>query len=368
MLIMAIFFISIVLVSWQKAHAAAQLENNSVKWHPGHYYQILDWGKNNPTHLEQVYREIQETPALRGVQIRYSWAELEKEWGVYDFTSIDQRLAELAAQKKRLIILLDLKTYNTSISPAPDYTNKKWFDWGVFAFSRPNSTIPRGYNISLWNSLVHDRLAALISRMGKRYNSHPYFEGIGLTETSMGTPINALSSAQVDEYYNNMLSLHQHMREHFPNTMTYQNTNYPRQILEQFTNRLAELGTALAVPDVFIEDPGLNLKDKLYTPDGVYSYFQKLSGIVPLAPSVMHLDYTNTRHDGTGYDPTVQELLSYARDNLNANYIFWMRIPEHYEEVLQVLNWRNQTSDPAGGLDSTCPATYFSCVDIVESH
>ena len=367
MLIMALFFISMALISGQEVYAAAQLENNSVKWHPGHYYAILNWGKNDPTYLAQVYREIQETPSLRGLQIRYSWAELEQEWGVYDFSSIDQRLTELAALGKRLIILLDTKTYKVSTSPVPDYVKKKQFEWGAFAFTRYNSNTPIGHSISLWNPHVHDRLVALISRLGERYNSHPYFEGIGLTETSMGHSINVLSSVQVDEYYKNLLSLNQHMRQHFPNTMTFQITNYPRQILEQFTNTLTEMGAALAAPDVFIEDPGLNMKEKPYTPDGVYAYFQKLSGIVPLAPAVMFKNYTNTRQDETGYDPTVWELLHFARNNLNANYIFWTRAPEHYEEVLQVLSWREQTSDPAGGLNSACPASYSSCIDIVES-
>ncbi len=74
MLIMALFFISMTLVLEQEAYAALGFEGNSVKWHPGHYYTIMDWGKNNSKYLEQVYREIEETPALRGVQIRYNWA------------------------------------------------------------------------------------------------------------------------------------------------------------------------------------------------------------------------------------------------------------------------------------------------------
>ena len=67
----------------------ATTDPTAVKWHPGHYYTIMSWGKNNSPYLSQVYSEIQETPALRGIQIRYLWAELEKSKGVYDFSSID---------------------------------------------------------------------------------------------------------------------------------------------------------------------------------------------------------------------------------------------------------------------------------------
>ncbi|MDR4517214.1 MAG: beta-galactosidase [Nitrosomonas sp.] len=358
-LITSLFFTCMVLVPAGTAHATG----NAVKWHPGHYYAIMEWGKNDPAHLAQVYSEILTTPALRGIQIRYTWAELEPNWGVYDFTSIDQRLAELAALGKRLIILLDTKTYNTDTFPVPDYVRKERFEWGSFAFSGHNKTVAKGYSTKLWNPHVHDRLVELISKLGEHYNAHPYFEGIGLSETSMGHPINALSNIKVDDYYNNLLSLNQHMRRHFPNTMTYQNTNHPRWILEKFASELKNMGTALGGPDTYIEDPSLNLKDQPYTPDGVYSYYAKLSGIVPLTPSVMHKNYTNTRHDDRGYNPTVPELLSFARNTLKANYIFWTRAPKHYEEVLQVLNWRAQTKDPAGGLDSACPAAYSSCVD-----
>ena len=354
-----LFLTYTVLVPRESAHAAG----NVVKWHPGHYYAIMDWGKNDPNYLTQVYFEILTTPALRGLKIRYTWTELEPEWGAYDFTSIDQRLTELAALGKRLIILLDTKTYNTSTFPIPDYVRKERFEWGSFAFSEYNNTVPVGYSTKLWNPHVHDRLVELISQLGERYNAHPYFEGIGLTETSMGQPLKALSSIKVDNYYNNLLSLNQHLRQHFPNTMTFQNTNQPRLILEKFTDKLKKIGTALGSPDIFIEDPDLNLKDQPYTPDGVYSYYDKLSGIVPLSPSVMPQNYINTRHDGTGYEPTVWELLTFARNNLKANYIFWTRVPEHYEEVLQVLSWRKQTDDPAGGLNSTCPAAYTSCID-----
>ena len=45
------------------------------------------------------------------------------------------------------------------------------------------------------------------------------------------------------------------------------------------------------------------------------------------------------RVDGTGYEPTPLQLLTFARDKLKANYIFWHRLPENKSEVLQMLNW-----------------------------
>ena len=126
-----------VLVPWKTVYAADTQTPpviTPVKWHPGHYYTLMSAGKNNPKHLTQIYKELKETPALRGVQIRYEWAELESAEGVYNFTSIDQRLAELTAQKKRLIVLLQIKSFDPKTALVPNYLKAEIYDGGVFPF------------------------------------------------------------------------------------------------------------------------------------------------------------------------------------------------------------------------------------------
>jgi len=357
-LLILLFIISMVWVFFGTAHAAGAT-SSSVKWHPGHYYTIIG-DKNSSSYMKAVYNDLKNTPALRGVQIRYKWAELETSYGVYNFTSIDKRLAELAAQNKRLVIMLQMKSFDPKIFPVSDYLKADNYEGGIFSFSSSGSTTIKGYNIKLWNPNVLSRMVKLFEALGKRYNSHPYFEGIGLTETAMGTPIIPITSTQTNDFYNNMLTVNQRMREFFPNTMTFQFANYPRPILESFIGNLSAMGAGLGGPDTFIEETGL-----LYTgtPEGVYNYYPVLSGKVPLTPSVMQTNYKNTRYDGTGYEPTVSELLTFARDKLQANYIFWTREPTYFPKVLEMLNWKDQTSDPAGGLDTTCPSAYSSCVN-----
>ena len=203
-------------------------------------------------------------------------------------------------------------------------------------------------------------MVALIRALGNRFNSNANFEGIGITETAMGQPAIPLSSTLINAYYANVLSLQQQMRNYFPNTVTFQFTNYPRPILESFIGSLNAMGTGLGGPDVFLEEPGLHHTGD---PQGVYNYYPQLSGIVPLTPSVMSGNYKNTRVDGTGYEPTVSELLAFARDNLKANYIFWTRHPDYHSKVLEMLNWNAQRSTSSGGLNSTCPSVYASCVN-----
>lgn len=358
-LIVLMCLISMISISWKTAHAGATTPpvTTPVKWHPGHYYAIMDHGKNTSWYLSMVYKELQRTSALRGVQIRYSWAELETSEGVYNFSAIAKRLSELSAIGKRLIILLETRSPDSADGLVPDYITTSTYEGGVFAY---NGTAQQGSNIKLWNPLIRDRMTALIRALGNRFNSNAYFEGIGLTETAMGLPIVPLTSTQINDYYANMLNLQQQMRNYFPNTVTFQFANYPRPILESFVGSLKAMGAGLGGPDVFPEEPGL-----LYpgTPKGVYNYYPEQSGIVPLTPSVMSDNYLNTRYDGTGHQPTILELLTFARDTLKANYIFWTRHPDYYSKVLETLNMRAQKLTLSGGLDSTCPSVYSSCVD-----
>ena len=170
----------------------------------------------------------------------------------------------------------------------------------------------------------------------------------------------------MDNYYNNLLSINQHMRKHFPNTMTYQFTNYPRPMLKSFVSKLREMGTGLGGPDIFLEEPGLHANEKRsakgVSAKGVYHHYAELSGVVPLTPSVMQTNYASTRHDKKGRAPSVAELFAFARDKLKANYIFWTRAPNYFPKVLEMLNDLDQ-SGAAGGLDATCPSAYSSCVD-----
>ncbi|MBY0498539.1 MAG: glycoside hydrolase [Nitrosomonas sp.] len=355
-----LFFVSMILVPLNAV--AATTDPTAVKWHPGHYYIIKGSSKNNATYLSQVYSELDATPALNGMMIRYFWNDLEKAKGVYDFSSIDKRLAELTAKGKRLVIQVQTKSFNKR-QVVPTYMKTAEYEGGEFYTTDYGSTEIRGRNIKLWNLQVRSRLIALFNAMGKRYNLHPNFEGIGMIETAFGEPIEPITNAQVNGFYNNKIIVQQKMRQFFPNTMTIQEVNYPRPILASFVGSLKDIGTALSSPDLFIQEKGLNFEGTQYDPHkGVYNYYEEFSGLIPMVPTVMPKNYKNTKGDGSGYVPTVSQLLAFARDELKANYIFWTR-EAHYLKVLEVLNQSAQkTTDGAGGLNPVCPASYSSCV------
>ena len=360
-LIALLVILSMILIPWEGANAAPV--TGPIKWHPGHYYTILNHGRDKSWYMDQVYKELAATPALRGIQVRFLWADIEKTEGVYDFKVIDQLLAGLSSRGKRLVLQVQTKSFNPDWKLVPDYLKTAKYEGGQFPFSTWGSKVHKGHNIKLWNPGVRDRLIALFAALGKRYNSHPYFEGIGMIESALGQPISPLTNAQQDGFYTNMLTVHERMRVQFPNTMTIQEMNYPRDILEKSVAKFKQLGTALGCPDVAPQEPGLLFEGSKYSPQGVYQHYRELSGIIPLAPTVEIINYENTRVDGTGHKPTISELLTFARDQLKANYIFWVRNPDHYPRVLETLNYTKQRSTPSGGLNSACPTTFASCVN-----
>ncbi len=333
----------------------------AVKFHPGHYYHIP--AQNPETIIAN--NEFATTSALRGAQVRYYWQQLEPSVDTYDFTLIEQHLAALQAKGERLVILLQTKSFGADDHVVPNYMKTAGYDGGEFAYGAWDDTTDtvKGYNLSLWNSGVRWRLTRLINKLGARFNNEPYFEGVGLVETAVGTPIGSPPNYNESKFYGNLLTVNKSMKAAFPNTMTFQFLNYPPGILENFIagpSGLQSFAGGLGGPDVWLQDPGVNDAGR------VYSYYEEFKHVIPLSPSIMPGNYRNTRHDNTGYQPTLTELVSFARNKLHANYLFWTRIskagdPGYFTTVLEELNKPAQKVNAAGGLDTTCPSRYPSC-------
>ncbi len=335
----------------------------AVKWHPGHYYELVGQGsKSDSSYLNQVYGELQTHNSLRGVVIRYRWGELEKTKGVYNFSPIIKRLSELSAKKKRLIVLLETKSSTPDVlqNIVPAYAKTAEYEGGIYQFGTAHSGT--GYGTKLWDPQVRDRMIALVQALGKRFNNEPYFEGIGFSESAMGRPVKPITSTQTNIFYRNLLAINQALKTSFPNTLSFQFLNYPRDLLPTFINAFKQNGSALGNPDIFLEDPGLHFPGTQYSPPGVYTYYPKLTGKIPLVIQVEKANYLNTRHDNTGFKPSVTQLLNFARDDLKVNYMFWTRTPNYYPKVLELLNFKTQKASPSGGLKAVCPSVYSSCV------
>ena len=334
---------------------------NEVKWHPGHYYILFHNGKSSDSYMNTVYGELERTPALRGIQARFSWSELETAKGVYNFALIDKLLAQLSARKKRLFVHIGIKSFSPDESSIPNYLKTPEYEGGEFIYVKYNTSIPKGKYAKLWNAKVRDRLVALYIALGKRYNSHPYFEGTTMNETAWGAAMPRLTTEQENTFFDNLAIVHQKMRAAFPNSVNFQYLNFPRSQLSELISKFKQSRTGIGCPDVFTQDPGLNFAGTANSPPGIYKYYPKNSGVLPLMVQIEHANYLDTRADLQGYQPTVTELLNFGRDNLQVNYLFWTRTPGYYDNVLELLNFKQQKVNASGGLRAACPSTFSSC-------
>lgn len=336
-------------------------DRNAVKWHPGHYVTLVEPAGEDPAYMREVLDELDRHTVLRGVQIRYTWAQLEPEAGVYRFEAIDRDLAALAARGKRLFILLQTKSFDDRRPAAPAWLRASYYDGGVFRLRAPDAgPVQRpGENIRLWHSQVKQRLTGLVQALGRRFDAHPALEGISMTETAMGRPEGGpISTAVEQRFFEHLREVVGEMRRAFPHTVTLQFVNYPRRMLPSLIGGMRELGVGLGGPDVFLDDPGLL--------NGVYPYYARLAGVVPLAPSVQHDNYLALRARGPVEPQEIAEIYAFARDRLHANYLFWTR--RYYKNdrpYAKVLTYFQSSGfpreDPAGGLATACPSAYAAC-------
>ncbi len=152
---------------------------NGIKWHPGHYMLVYR-GDSHDMVMSQRIPEICAEPALRGLQFRAEWPDLETTKGQYSFHEIDDMYAALAACGKSLVVevwAVEFKTTSTNgIVPAYILSDVK-YNGGV-------AKTAGGYIARLWEAPVMDRLIELYRAMAERYDNKPYFEAIVFTETA----------------------------------------------------------------------------------------------------------------------------------------------------------------------------------------
>ena len=254
-------------------------------------------------------------PGMVGFQKRYVWRELEPTQGNYDFSEIQSDLDFVYSQGLQLIIMIEEKTFKDE-KPMPGYLQGS-------QYMRPNRK--KGYTGIRWNSFVHTRFKALMTALGKRFDSHPALEGIiPGEETAPGLDdIHMNQTGYTPEKYRDLLidSL-THTANVFPESRVFwyfnflpRNQGYIGEIAKAIRGRNMVMGN----PDVMPDDAAIQRH--------VYPYMRENQGIIDLFGQVEPACYKHP-HKDTSYPTyywTMPELFSYARNNLEVNYMFWMR-------------------------------------------
>ena len=283
------------------------------KFHGGHYVAITERESiSSIKHFDE--------PAVRGVNKRYYWSELEPQKDRYDFASIRSDLKYAAAHHKQLVVFITDKTFQPNQNPLPHY---------LAQYALPNL---RGYTAKRWDPVVVSRLTALSQALAKEFDSDPAFEGIAFQESALMLTLSTLNRNDYtpEKYRDALIQILGAASKAFSQSQVFWYMNH----LEQNSAYLADVAEALAPGKIVMGGPDILPYRKRLQP--AYRLYEKFNGQLKLFCSAQDDSYRHDKNDSRnmgnarrnlpapagGYVPP-EEIFQFAREKLHVNYIFW---------------------------------------------
>jgi hypothetical protein len=312
---------ALALVATSLQPIAADAYTTTRKYHPGHYTVIL------PTHNGlQKYMDDAVRPGMRGIMKRYPWRLFEPTQGNYNFSAIQSDLNWAQAYGMQLIILIEDKSFSSG-RPNPGYLD---------------SITPRnqsgGYTMARWHPTYVTRYKALATALGKRFDSHPNFEGIAQQESALTLGSTTLKQYGYtpEKYRDALIASFGHALNVMPRSRVFWYQNF----LVGNNNYIGSVAAALGPKGLVMAGPD-TLPDRDSLVDKSYPFFGQFKDKMHLGIQVEGACY-RALHETSGYSTkywTMPELFRFARDKLHVDYLFWVRIPK--SDPADSYNWHH---------------------------
>jgi hypothetical protein len=129
------------------------------------------------------------TKTFAGAQLKYTWDELERGKGDYNFSAIEHDLMFLNSKEKKLFIQLQDASFDPSIVNVPRYlVNDARYNGGAdkqysIKDDDEEHAVPEGWVARRWDPAVQERFHKLLLALGKQFDGK--VEGINLAETAV---------------------------------------------------------------------------------------------------------------------------------------------------------------------------------------
>lgn len=272
-------------------------------------------------------------PRFEGAQIMYSWAQLEMQKGVYDFSLIQQDYEYLALFGKKLFVQLQDATFDPAFKGVPAYLLTDEYDGGAM-LQRTDEGRPQGWTAKRWNKKVRERFALLLNALGARFDGK--IAGINLQETAIGVSgefdATFTPAAYAQAVKENMSAL----KAAFKTSVAMQYANFmpgewlpwdDKGLLRGVYEHGEKIGAAMGAPDLMLQRRGQLNHALTLMHEGVFT--------VPPGIAVQDGNYIGQTNDDTvleGRKNIVPLLYAFARDFLRVQYIFWANQKPYFEE------------------------------------
>ena len=290
---------------------AALTTTATRKFNKGHYIALMACCDSAKVMAASI------KPGVRGFMKRYRWKDLEPTQGNYNFSELQADLTWAAANGKQIVAMIEDKSFGSGSpeNPAPLYLAK---------YAAAN--MGGGYTMIRWNPTVVTRFKALVTAMGARFDSHRAFEGIATQETAPSLSSTALNlhGYTPEKYRDAYIAMLTTASAAMPTSRVFWFMNFmpgKQEYLASIAAAVAGKGVVLGGPDVWPDNKALQTR--------TYPLYDQFYGKMPMFGQVEQQCYT-ALHETSGYKTkywTMTELYWFAKNELHANYMFWVRLP-----------------------------------------
>jgi hypothetical protein len=286
-----------------------------------------------------------ETKALEGAQVAYSWRMLEPVKDEYDFSAIRDDLAFLTSKGKKLFIQIQDVTFSESRINVPRYLlEEPQYNGGAarqYQYEAGHEDVAKGagWMARRWDPAVQERFHKLLSALGKEFDGK--IEGINFAETAFDIgetgqlfPTDFSFELYRDGIITNMKAL----RRAFPTSVALVYANFmpgewqpvdDKGYLRAVYQAARELKVGVGGPDLLPNKPGQM--------NNSYHLIRESAATVTVGMAVQDGNYEHV-NPRTGKRVTISEVIDFATEYLNADYIFWgTQEPYYSAQVIPLL-------------------------------
>src|SRR4249919_3060730 len=124
---------------------------------------------------------------VEGVQVKYTWRQLEQGKDKYVFDALRTDLSLVHAKGKKLFVQVQDATFGLEFMPVPKYLREDpTYHGGVaqqasYPDGKPEEAKPYGWGARRWDPAVRERFLRLLATLGKEFDGE--IEGINLPES-----------------------------------------------------------------------------------------------------------------------------------------------------------------------------------------
>jgi hypothetical protein len=280
-------------------------------------------------HADKLFLE---TRRFEGAQVAYSWRQLEQGKDNYEFSIIREDLEYLTRNGKRLWIQIQDVSFSDARVHVPRYIQSgPEYNGGIarqyqIKGDDESTALTQGWAARRWDPAVQARLHKLYQALAREFDGK--IEGINLEETSLVFghsgkfyPPGYTPDVYRDAVITNIRALRSAFKR--SKAMIYANfmpgewrpvASLNKGYLEAVYKAAVENDIAVGGPDLLPFRPG-----QLGTS---YPLIKNASEKVTAGIAVQDGNYAEP-DPKTGKPPTVPELVKFAADLLNVDYIFW---------------------------------------------